>query len=663
MNRLASALGWNPASRWVGYGARKWLGLLSRILKTRPEAGFHLTVAILMFSLINSVRAEPVHVVRINPGPEALDQARLAVRAYLAAHDQRGDVVVELAAGSYELPAPVRFEPADSGRNGFTVIYRAAPGAEVILSGGRRVTGWQTDTNGVWRAEVGRTVDFRQLWINDQRGVRARTPNAGETFVLAAEKQSDGFDLPRAQLAGVNLRRGEVEVSVLIAWMHKRLRIARLTATDKPETVRAVIEGPEWDGINKQPQGDRVYLNRRYWLENAREFLDVPGEFFLDRTAGTLFYQPRPGEDLAATRVIRPELPSLIVLEGRLDAPVHHLRFEGLTFAHTGWTRPNQFGFVDVQANSLVPADPAAAIDPQYRHNQPKDRIPAAFQANTADMIVIRRCKFLHLGGTGIMFTHGGDDNVIEGNLLADIAGGGIELGEDAARPANPRLFPRRNRIANNQLMRIGQDYFGSVAILGYYTDSSVITHNVITSVPYTGISWGWGWGNPSAPEDSRANRITYNRVTDYMLGLDDGGGIYTTDRMPGSEIAYNVIRRMLPPDRHTQAGGAIYPDQFSEGLHIHHNVITEAIRWLYLWNPNIKGNRVDSNYADTIAWRNDAPDNQVEPVHLVTDGQWPEEAGATIKGAGLEPEFAAHKAADPLKNRAPAEARPRIAH
>lgn len=570
-----------------------------------------------------------------------LERARQAVRAHLAAHELRDDLVVELRAGTYELAAPLRLEAADSGEHGFAVVWRAAPGADVILSGGQRVTGWTRGSGDTWQAALGRETDFRQLWVDGRRAVRARTPNAGRMLRLDAEKQDDGFDLPRDLLAGVTTRPAEVEVSVLIAWMHKRLRIARVADHGRPDTVRAVIEPAEWDGVTKQPQGDRVYLGRSYWLENAPEFLDAPGEFYLDRAAGVLHYRPRPGEDPARAEIVRPELESLIVLAGRPDAPVHDVRFEGLTLAHTGWTRPNRHGFVDVQANSLVPADLAATADPQYRHNQRKDRVPAALQACTADRIVVRGCRFTRLGGTGVMFTHGGDDNVVEGNSFFDLAAGGIEFGEDAARPADPRLFPRRNRIANNFLAHLGEDYFGSVAILGYYTDGSLITHNEIAGIPYTAVSQGWGWGNPPAPADSRANRITHNRVTNTMRRLDDGGGLYTTDRMPGSEIAHNVVERMLPPDAHTQAGGALYLDQFTAGVHMHHNVVTEAPRWLFLWNPNIRDNRVDQNYADTAAHRNDAPDNRVEPVNLITAGDWPETAQAIRAAAGIEPAFA----------------------
>ena len=100
------------------------------------------------------------------------------------------------------------------------------------------------------------------------------------------------------------------------------------------------------------------------------------------------------------------------------------------------------------------------------------------------------------------------------------------------------------------------------------------------------------------------------------------------------------TIARLLPPDVHTKTGGAIYPDQCTEGFHIYHNVVTESLRWLYLWNPNIRGNHVENNYADTAMMRNDGPDNIVEPVTVIGDVNWPEPAKAIAASAGLEPDF-----------------------
>lgn len=605
-------------------------------------------------SLLASAHAEVEKIWQVAPPPlgsdshdgsrsapfATLERSRVAVRDYLARHELRGDLVVELRGGEYELAAPLRFDAADSGKNGFAVIYRSAPNETPVLSGGRRVPDWTRDASGVFRANVGHAVDFRQLWIDGRRAVRAREPNIGQTFKFASEKTSDGFEISKKQLANVVVHPNEVEFSVLIAWMHKRLRIARLAEGANAETIRAVIASPEWDAVTKQPQGDRVYRGREYWLENAREFLDAPGEFFLDRRQGALFYRPRLDENLSSATAIRPELENLVVLDGQLDAPVRALRFEGLTFAYTGWTRPNRFGFVDVQANSLVPAQPASAVDGHFRHEQRKDRVPAAFQAVAAENVVVRGCRFIHLGGTGVAFGAGSHENLIEGNSFFDLAGGGIEVGDDAVRPADARWFPRANRIANNFLAHLGEDYFGSVAILGYYTDHSVIEHNEIAALPYTAISQGWGWGQPPAPPESRANRILHNRISNFMRRVDDGGGIYTTDRQPGSEIAGNFIERMITPDPHTKAGGAIYLDQFTSGFHVHQNVITQSLRWLYIWNPNIRDNRVDTNYADTANLRNDGRDNTVEPVTVFPDRTGPESARAIVDQAGLEPAF-----------------------
>ena len=53
-----------------------------------------------------------------------------------------GDIVVQLAGGTYRLSAPLVFGTADSGSNGYTVTWQAASGATPVISGGQQVTGW-----------------------------------------------------------------------------------------------------------------------------------------------------------------------------------------------------------------------------------------------------------------------------------------------------------------------------------------------------------------------------------------------------------------------------------------------------------------------------------------------------------------------------------------
>ena len=62
--------------------------------------------------------------------PCSLTAAQTAVRALNSA--MSGDIVVELADGVYRLSAPLRLTAADSGNNGYTVIWQAAASARPV---------------------------------------------------------------------------------------------------------------------------------------------------------------------------------------------------------------------------------------------------------------------------------------------------------------------------------------------------------------------------------------------------------------------------------------------------------------------------------------------------------------------------------------------------
>ena len=87
--------------------------------------------------------------------PCSLAGAQAAVRSLNDA--MSGDIVVQLADGVYRLPAPLRLTAEDSGTNGYSVVWQAAPSARPAISGARAVTGWtQADAGrNIWRAEVG----------------------------------------------------------------------------------------------------------------------------------------------------------------------------------------------------------------------------------------------------------------------------------------------------------------------------------------------------------------------------------------------------------------------------------------------------------------------------------------------------------------------------
>ena len=116
----------------------------------------------------------------------SLEEAQSAIRERLAARPQLRDIVVNVRGGTYEVTSPLSFTAADSGRNGRTVTWRAAPGETPVLSGSRQVTGWQPvaapqllglGLNTVWKADLGglSLPGVLQVYIDGVRGTLAET--------------------------------------------------------------------------------------------------------------------------------------------------------------------------------------------------------------------------------------------------------------------------------------------------------------------------------------------------------------------------------------------------------------------------------------------------------------------------------------------------------
>ena len=91
------------------------------------------------------------------------------------------------------------------------------------------------------------------------------------------------------------------------------------------------------------------------YLENAYEFLDSPGEWYLNPGTGVLYYIPLSGQNMSTVDVELPVLQSLVNVGGTYDAPAHHITFTGITFTGTSWLGPssNQ-GFADQQTGAYI---------------------------------------------------------------------------------------------------------------------------------------------------------------------------------------------------------------------------------------------------------------------------------------------------------------------
>jgi hypothetical protein len=502
-----------------------------------------------------------------NPGDAArpvasLTRAREAVRQAVAAGLTR-DVTVVLAAGTYELPATLEFGPGDGGTAEHAVTYAAAPGAAPVLSGGRRLAGWQRGAGPLWTTLVPEvragTWYFHQLWVNGRRAPRARTPNedAPQPCVslqgasLSADLSAHTYTFAPGQLAAwKNL--GDVEAIVFGEWEITRKRFA---AVD-PATGVAQMAGPHGEPHPAMLPKAGLWA----YLENAGEFLDVPGEWYLDRQTGVLSYWPRAGEDMTTAVVVAPRLTRLIVVRGTPETPVRNLHFQGLEVAYSDWAMPPG-GYLGVQATHFTTGGGFSESG--------WNRIDAAVTWDGAEQCSFSDGVLRHLGGAGLALNTRCRGSRVEGNLVTDISANGINAGG----PHEVADVPQDTRIANNHVYACGLGYAGAVGIWVGLAQRTEVSHNLVHDLPYTGISVGWQW-DPQ-PSAARENTIAFNHIHHVMTRLGDGGGIYTLGLQPGSLIRGNHIHD-VQRSAYAQASpnNGIFFDQGSTGFRVEDNVI-----------------------------------------------------------------------------------------
>jgi len=503
-----------------------------------------------------------------NPGTwekplATLEAAQDAVREVVA-KGLESDLVVDIQEGVYEIEDTLRFGPEDSGSEQYAVIYAAAPGAQVVVSGGGVIDGWEEGENDLWTAHVPDVEEgeryFRNLWVDDSRAFRARRPNVDEEdrylrgFEYDEDLTSKSFTF-HAELVEEWENLEDVEVVVFGTWEIMRKRFAQVD----PETGVAHMEGPH-TRPGSAMAGDRAqeYLPRggrrgNYYFENAIEFLDQPGEWYLDRETGVLSYLPRPEEDMTDARVVAPRLECLIDVRGTDEEPVRNLHFQGIEFKHTDWILP-EGGYMGRQACWYT-----LGVEEEWLFMDAAIRFEDARDCSVTDGVLA------HMGGCGIEYYERCESVTVAGNHIHDISGNGINIQTGSNEEED---VPKNSRVENNHIHNCGVGYYGAVGIRAGITQGTVIANNHIHDLPYTGISLGWQWNQwPSAARD---NVIERNHVHDVMQRVYDGAGIYTLGKQPGTVIRNNLIHDVSGDGENN----GIFLDQGSKGYRIVGNAV-----------------------------------------------------------------------------------------
>jgi hypothetical protein len=466
-----------------------------------------------------------------------------ACRAARAAGSTEPRTIV-IRSGEYFLDAPIVLTDKD---NGLTI--EAATGANVVLDGGRAITGWEKDGERFYAAPLEGVRegqwDFRALVVNERYCPRARLPEKGRF------EHRSVFDVRWMSTTGGGWQRKPTEKELthlqykpedLGAWLDvKNAEVTVYHMWDESLVGLAAMDTEAQTLTFSSPTGHPpgAFGVKEYVVWNIREGMTQPGQWYLDRTRGKLVYWPLPGEDMSKAKVIAPVVESIFTLKGTRDKPVQNVTIRGLTLAVT--TTPLKAGGFGA------------------------GRFDGALSATGTVGCTFAELEVVHAGGQGIKAS--GTDLQITDCHVHHVGACGI------------RYRGTRVTVTDNHVHDIGLTYSSAIALPGGGADSQ-ISHNHIHHCPYSAVTYG-----------GKNTRIESNLIHNAMQELHDGGGIYC---FAGENLVLrgNFIRDIV--DTGGYGASAYYLDERSENCVVEGNLSVNVVRPSH--NHMAKNNTIRNN-------------------------------------------------------------------
>lgn len=457
---------------------------------------------------------------QMTDGPFATLQAACKASRTLGTKKRKKIIIHQ---GQYFFDEPLVLTDRDAG-----LSIESAPGAKVYIYGGRKVIGWKKDGEEFYSAELpgvkSGSWDFRALVVNGRFCPRARLPEKGYFEHLS------NFNVPWMSTTGGGWKRkptkeelttlkyrpedigpwldiNNAEVTVYHMWDESMVGISAM------DTVSHTLTFANPSG---HPPG--AFGVKKYVVWNVREGLKRPGQWYLDRSAGKVVYQPLPGEDMTKAEVFAPRIESIIRIEGTKDKPAGDITIRGITFSVT--TTPLEAGGFGA------------------------GRFEGAITITSAQNCRLLELEILNVGGQGIKAS--GDNLRIERCHVHHTGACGI-------RCRGTGCF-----VSDNHIHDVGLTYPSAIAMQGGGRDC-LISHNEIHETPYTAVNCG-----------GQNNRIEHNLIYHAMQELHDGAGIYCFAGN-GLVLKGNFIRDII--DTGGYGASAYYLDERSENCLVEGNL------------------------------------------------------------------------------------------
>lgn len=467
------------------------------------------------------------------------ERARDAVRAL----KQRGPlppegVTVWLAAGSYERTHTFELDQRDSGEPGKPIVYRAVPGANVRVSGGRSIApdAFTPVTDDAIHERLDhnardhiRQCELRQLGIRDLGTLDRDTLRGGPMLELFFNDRA--LPISRWPTTGWATYGNVIDQGSIPRWQEKPDRPGVLEYSgDRPQRWRQadnvwlhgyyafdwyddVLKVKELDTEKRRitfttPHTYGLKPNRRYAAINLIEEIDSPGEWVLDRGTGVLYlYPPEPMD--AARIVVSMVAEPLVRMQ-----QASHLTLQGLTFEFGRGKAVEMLGGTDnLIAGCTVRNLGTSAIDIRESEGTSRGHI----LLETGDPV------------------KDGRRNGVVGCDIYNVGTGGISLqGGDRAT-----LTPAGHYAVNNDIHHYSRRKRTNCPGISLHGVGQRMAHNFIHDAPHTGMFYS---GNDHIIEFNEATRLCYETGD---VGVFYSGRNWT---FRGNVVRHNFIHHIDAP-------------------------------------------------------------------------------------------------------------------